>query len=527
MLKTLLRIRFSAYATQVVNSGSRRKGSSAGKLAGFALLFAFILFSLGMLFYMTFLPLGKIYHAAGTDWVFFTFYALVAFVVMFVFSVFTSKSQLFEARDNEMLLALPLRPRTILASRLLLLILINFLMELAVAVPALLCGYFDGAMAVVSFVLLALALPLLSVALSSLFGWVIAKLSAHTRHKSLVSTVLALIFLMAYLYFYTSFMSNNMAALLDNADAIGNALSGFAPLLWLGKAMAQGDLLSLLLSLLVLLVPFAIACWILSITFIRTVTDKSHVSKVRYEEKTLAVSSAANALLRKEFARFGASSVYMLNAGLGLVFLLIGGVALVVERNMLLSLNLGSFFDFLPGLLAAAIALLLAMTTITAPSVSLEGQSLWIGQSLPVDPFTVIWAKARLQLVLSLPVCVFVSLCAIFVTGPDVLTAIFMVLYPAAFAVLMAVLGLVENLRHPNFTWINETQVVKQGMSLLITMLLGMVLSLALGALILYVSTKGLPLVGLVGATAICAVMDFLYYRWLRTRGGQIYSQLT
>jgi ABC-2 type transport system permease protein len=527
MLKTLLRIRFSSFAAQSTQAASRRKGSSTGKLMGFAFLFLFILFSLGFMFYEIFSSMGQLFHAMGADWIYFTFFAVLAFAVMFVFSVFTSKAQLFEARDNELLLSLPIAPHTILSSRLLLLLGLNLIFELAIAVPAALCGHFGGALAVVAFVLICLALPMFSVALSSFFGWIIAKIAVHTRHKSIVSTVLALAFLFAYFYCYNYLINHGMAALLANIGSIGDAFSGFAPLLWLGRAMANGTVSFLLLSLLCLLIPFAIAYWLLSATFIRTATDKSHVAKVRYEEKSLAVSSAANALLRKEFGRFTASSLYMLNAGLGLVFLVVGGVVLVVEKKVLLGLDLGAYMACLPSFLAAAIALLHAMTTITAPAVSLEGQSLWIGQSLPVDPFAVIWAKAKMQLVLSLPVSVFVSLCAIYVTTPDVLTSLLIILYPAAFAFMVAVIGLIAGLRHPNFTWINETQVVKQGASLLITMLLGMALSLALGALILFLALSGYALPGLLGATVICIAIDYMCLRWLRGKGGQVYAALS
>jgi ABC-2 type transport system permease protein len=526
MLKTLLRIRIAAFATQVAHGASRKRGGDTGKLLGFALLFLFILGSFGLLFYEIFSAMAAPLHAAGADWVYFTFFALLAFVVMFVFSVFTAKSQLFEARDNELLLSLPVKPHTVLSSRLLLLIVLNLGFELTVAVPVALCGHFGGALSVLAFVLICLALPLFSVALSSLFGWIIAKISAHTRHKSLVSTVLALVFLAAYFYFYTDFMQNGMEKLLASVTHLEAAVSGFAPLLWLGRAMAEGDALSLLLCLVCLLVPFVIAYLLLSATFIRTVTEKSHVSKVEYKEKTLTVSTASKALLRKELNRFTASSVYMLNAGLGLVFLLAAAVALVIEKKAILSLDLGELTAFLPMALAAAITFLHSMTTITAPSVSLEGQSLWIGQSLPVDPFTVIWAKAKLQLVMSLPLSVLASLGAVYVAEPDIPTAIFMILYPTAFAVLIALVGLVANLKHPNFTWMNETQVVKQGISLLITMLLGMALAIGFGALLLFLTSRGQQLLGFAAVTLLCALIDGICYRWLRRRGGVIYTGL-
>ena len=53
-----------------------------------------------------------------------------------------------------------------------------------------------------------------------------------------------------------------------------------------------------------------------------------------------------------------------------------------------------------------------AMNFITAPSVSLEGDTLWLLQSLPVTPQQVLRAKVELQLLLTLPGAWFCAGCA-------------------------------------------------------------------------------------------------------------------
>ena len=50
--------------------------------------------------------------------------------------MFTAKAQLFEARDNELLLSMPIKPSAILASRMVSLLLLNLGFELLVAIPA-------------------------------------------------------------------------------------------------------------------------------------------------------------------------------------------------------------------------------------------------------------------------------------------------------------------------------------------------------------------------------------------------------
>ena len=69
----------------------------------------------------------------------------------------------------------------------------------------------------------------------------------------------------------------------------------------------------------------------------------------------------------------------MLNCGLGIILLPLGGVFLPLKGGTLTSLftsQLGLPGDILPVFLCAAVCLLAAMNTISTPAVSLEGKSL-------------------------------------------------------------------------------------------------------------------------------------------------------
>ena len=77
-------------------------------------------------------------------------------------TVFTAKAQLFEAKDNELLLSLPVRPRDILASRMVSLLLWNLLFGVLVAVPALLAWTQAARLPALGFVSFILLLPALA-----------------------------------------------------------------------------------------------------------------------------------------------------------------------------------------------------------------------------------------------------------------------------------------------------------------------------------------------------------------------------
>ena len=93
--------------------------------------------------------------------------------LMLLGSVFTAKAQLFEAKDNAQLLAMPIPPGQILFSRMASLILINGFFQLTVAVPAAVCWVLHcpvTPMGAAAFLLFCLCLPLTATAVSALLA---------------------------------------------------------------------------------------------------------------------------------------------------------------------------------------------------------------------------------------------------------------------------------------------------------------------------------------------------------------------
>src|SRR5690606_20059 len=113
-------------------------------------------------------------------WLYFALVAIIAFVFMFVGGVMMTQSVLYEAKDNDLLLSLPIPSGMILLSRMLSLLVMAFLLQAAVAVPAgvvYLMHYAPSFTGVAFFLIAFLFLPLMAVALSSLLGWLIAMVS--------------------------------------------------------------------------------------------------------------------------------------------------------------------------------------------------------------------------------------------------------------------------------------------------------------------------------------------------------------
>lgn len=527
MLKTLLKVRLAAFAAYFTGASRSQKKRSGAQKIGMLLLMLYCFGAFCMLFYTSFSSLAGVYAKLSLGWLYFAMYAVAAFALMVFGTVFTAKAQLFEAKDNELLLSLPVRPRDILASRMVSLLLWNLLFGLMVAVPALLAWTQAArlpALGFVSFILLLPALACFSLAVTSLLAWALSLLGSRVRNKSLATIIGSVVFL--GLYFAVVFRMNSyITQLAQNGAQIAEALSGAKLLVWLGRAMAGESAPALVWSLLATLAPFGLVSWLLGRSFTRIVTTKRGLPKVCYEEKALRTASADTALVRRELRRLSSSPTYLLNSGLGVLFLLAAAVALVIKRDVILDVlaQMPELASSLPVFLALAIGGMLGMTLFTPSSVSLEGKNLWILQSMPVSGAQVLRAKLRMADLLTLPAAVIASVCCACITELSPLILLDSVLF-ARFA---NVLGLREGIVHAKLDWSNEAQAVKQSWAVMLTMLVCWGVLLAAGAAwLMWLAELVSPEAFLLGFGAVLLFLDTLLLRWLQTAGAERFSRL-
>ena len=249
MFKALLRVQFASLWASLTRNTTGKKKKSAGKAVLVAILFVYILGCFVVMFGGMFYALAEPLSMLGLGWFYFALAGIVAAALCFIGSVFMAQQQLFNARDNELLLAMPIPASRILGSRMAALLLVNYAFELLVFIPAgvVWCMKLPvTAMGVVCFVLVCLLLPFLILSFTCLFAWVLALISARMRYKTLITLVLSLAFLGAYMYAAMN-LQNYLAALLQSSAQLAGSVEAYAyPAYALGKAVAGGDLLSLL-----------------------------------------------------------------------------------------------------------------------------------------------------------------------------------------------------------------------------------------------------------------------------------------
>lgn len=531
MTKALLKKQLmEAFSWVYFNRKNGKKRTKAGTV-GFALLYLGIFVMLGYVFYMLSLTLCEPLCEVGIGWLYFVLMSMIAVVLGVFGSVFNTFSSLYQAKDNDLLLSMPIPVSRILLIRLCGVYLTGLMYELIVMIPALIVWFWFGRpdlLGIVFSILMPFVLSFFVLTLSSILGWVVALVSARVKNKSFVTVILSLIFLAAYYYFYMKAYTM-LTELIAHAQGIaGNVKTMAAPLYHLGRA-AEGNAVSMLIFTAIIAVLFAVVYAVLSRSFLKLATTNKGSARVKYREKTAKAGNADSALLRKEFMRFTGSANYMLNCGLGIIFMLVGAVALIIKRADImkyLPMLYGGTEDLIPLLSAAALCMIISMSDISAPSVSLEGKNLWIAQVLPVSAWKVLKAKLTLHLLLTLPPAAILTACTLIVLKPSVG---YLLLIPAVvfvFIITMALFGLFMNLKAPNLKWTNEVVPIKQSLSVSVTLFGGWGMVMAFGALYYVLWEVIDPLLYLAVVGIVLAAAAALLYLWIKKRGTVIFSQL-
>ena len=531
MLKLLVKKQlfeiFRSYFYDAKKNKARTKGATIGYIVMFVLLMVCLLGTMfGVLSNTMCGPLAEM----GMDWLYFVIMGMTAVFLGAFGSVFNTYSGLYLAKDNDLLLSMPIPVRVIMTSRLLSVYLMGLMYSGIVILPAILVYWFTvpvTAGRILGGVVLLVDISLFVLTLSCALGWVVAKISLKLKRKSFITMVLFLVFF--GLYYIVCFRSQAIISdLLLNAAEYGGKLKGVYPLYLFGR-VGCGDGVAMLVVSAVVIALLALVWYLIARSFLHIATASGNTAKAVYREKAVKQVSPAAALLRKELGRFTASPLYMMNCALGTVFLLIVAVAALIKgREVFLMLNalFAGSEDFVAVLAAMCLCLLAGGNDITAPSVSLEGKSLWIAQSLPIDPWQALRAKLRMHLLITELPLVVCAVCVAAVSGAALPEIVMMLVTPMVYVVLSAAFGLFMGLKRPNLNWTSEVAPIKQGLAVFLSMFVGWLVAVALGFLYYALMARVGAVAFLLTVTALFAVLALVLVRWLKTSGAKIYQHL-
>jgi len=530
MIKRLFVLNLKAVGAQYFRTGKKNIG--AGKKALIAFVAFYIIVTFFGLFFMLFNTLLEPFFSAGIGWMYFAVLAVTAFASCVIGTIFTASAQLFGAKDNELLLSMPIKPSEILLSRVLVLLAFEYAFTAIIALPAF--GLWAGkgyatAVGILFFFIDVILLPPMAMAVSMLLAWLLGMVTARIRRKNILTLALSIGFLAGYFYVFSN-LQGYLGDLVNQGAQLAEAFQkAMPPVYAFGKSIADGSAGDGLVFIIWAVLPFALSVFLLSVNYRKVLISNRGNAKTVYREKAAKADGAFSALVRKELAHYWSKPFVILNSSVGSLCMLALSVLVIVKGSDILSYVRAPIFTNLPPTALGAVILVFlnGASNIGASLISLEGRNLWIVKSIPIPPKVVIQSKICTHMLISGFPCLIASVCAAAVFAGNLTDWAIIILLPQAACVLLAVCGLAINLQFPKLDWTNEIYVVKQGLSAMVTLFGAMGVIVGLGIVYAVLLSGVVSLAAFLWFCALLfAVIAGVIYAWLTTTGIKKFEQL-
>lgn len=517
---SLLKVNFLSYINFGTKKGKKKKQNPKKKLIGFLALVV-VITALVYVYAMTF---AEALSLMGSVWqltpLLISYVALIDFFISF----YATSNVLYNAKDYDMLTAMPIKNSEIIISRFAFMYLSSFAISLVVTAIGVILSAQYGFIVTAGFVarmlVISITAPLMPLCIAIIFGVISTYISSFFKRKSIVQLVFySLVFVgIFYLSFMSSFESE--AEILSSLNVLGKVYFLFP---WVNGSVTSWK--DCLLFTVVSIVAFSLVVTLVSLTFkkINSLFKTRRVSKkfkvTRYRGRT-----EFTALYRKETSRLFSSAVYASNVLIGAVMsiiLLVVGVVVIKQIEVEVGkIPLEEILKYLP----AIFTFTSFMSPTTIATISLEGKSYFLVKTLPINKRTLLNAKLAIHLTyFSIPAFV-TSLVACIILGANALLIAMSVVSAVGITVLSGIIGLLCNLLLPKMKWETEAQVIKQSGATFVSIVVAFLLTAIFGVGAYYLPFNSVVSYGII--TALVVILSVLFYAILMDKGEKLLDRI-
>ncbi len=421
----------------------------------------------------------------------------------FMEGIYKSSSLIFNCKDDQLLLSLPIKRITVLFIRIFKFYVFELLFNSLFLLPIMIAyirweqvswTYF------LTCLIMLLLLPIIPIILSCIVGVFTSSISSRFKYKNLAQILVSMIFILVIMYFSFN-MDHLFKYIVKHATSINDLITKiYYPAGIFAKLITDFKIIDLIIFILVNIGLFIITIFVLSKFYFKinsrvkeviTNDKKINSNRLSYKKTNPTIS-----LIKKEITTFFKTPVFIINAGFALVLYIIICVALVIKFDSMIPIltskesGLGLSLNLINDNLSIIILILIIftgfMTSITNSVISLEGRNINILKSLPIKVKTILMSKVYSSLLITTPVLLIGNIILFIKLKISILEAILLLVLSVIIPLISHLVGIIINLKYPRLDWENETEVVKQSASSLISVLLGMILLI----ISIYVITK-------------------------------------
>ncbi len=525
MLKVLIKKQFVEFIHTIFGL-YRSKGNTIGKI-GFIALFLFLYGFLVVTFYGVGHLFVEVLFPLQLQWLYYVYLVIISCFLCIVGSAFIAYSSIYVAKDNDLLLSMPIKKTDIIISRIFGLYFYSLAYEALVVIPMLLAVFINAKITLLSFLcnlILFFLLPLFTLSICCGLGYIIAIFSRKLqgKMKPMIQTILSVLFFGIYMFASTG-MNEYINQILLNGVEFANTVKQ-TPLYVIGQAY-QGHIGYLLMIVLFIVIIFYITIMILQKNYIELSTTKSG-SKVDKTKKELQVHSLKKALFKKELSMLTSSSTYMINGCLSCIMLLIIPFLFAFSEDVKYLIAFLKSLDvyFVEFMILAVLALVSSMTSVSSVSLSFERSKVWHFKVLPIKASDIFHVKVLVQFVI-VAIFAFISWISFQILLPLTWSVMILVFINLILWIYFcAQLGMIINMLLPRVDFINDTAAVKQNFSALISIMLPYFV-IGLFGFVYYTMIQEV-VVFMIVLIFILLIINIIFYQWIQRKAQKVLNKV-
>lgn len=535
MFVSLLKVQLKMLFSGMFKTKNSRRSSTVTKAILFGFLYLFLFVYLGIAFGSIFFILGLSLGETGSLDLYFPMLILFSTLFGMMGTMMSAEKLLFEGKDNDLLLSMPIPPSYILATRLVSLATLECAFSLVVLLPGVVAFYLFNGVTLFNLMtgivgIIAMLVPPLVI--SILLGRILFEIHSRAKNKKLIDTLSYFLFFGSYLVVvYNS--SPIIEYVSESGASILGMLKNFAPLLWWGNSMLYGDVLSFVGMTFSSALLLVLAIYLLSRGYSKLISKSKNSYKKQYKERSTKARSPIKALLSMELGRFFGTPIYLFNCGLGVMLSVLAAIMLLTNREIFTSEELFGDMRFILPIIVSGSMMFISSTILpSCVSISIEGKFFPMIKTFPISTKSYLSTKIMMNMIVASPNYILLPLIVGIGLNLGFLNVISIMVFGAVYQLFLSSAGLLLNLKMPKMDWTNVAMVVKQSGSVTIATLASMGLtilnSIGLFVLSIVIDTivPGLAFFALIALGVFYALLFLLCYFLLNKYGEKMMGKI-
>lgn len=264
-----------------------------------------------------------------------TFFVLVFSILTLVEGIYKAGSLLFNSKDDNLLLSLPIKKSTVLFIKMFKFYVFELLYNLIFLLPAMFVYTRHVNVTITFYIATSIALlllPIIPIIISCIIGGIITYSVAKFKFKNVFQIVITMSVLLAVFYFSFNF-EKQIANITENAEHINEIITKvYYPAGAYIKLVTDFNVLDLIIYFFVHIGLFALTIFAFNKIYFKI---NSRVKNIKVSSKNSSYKVVAKgkitSLVKKEVNRFASSPVFVINAAFGLLLFLVGTIVACIK----------------------------------------------------------------------------------------------------------------------------------------------------------------------------------------------------